>query len=163
MTCTCRRLLLKRMDFFFQLLDFLKRGLSNVTIWNFIAIIIAGAFGGLLSAIHLNDGKLISPEVIKIEGQKRGQLFLGFWADVILGAGAGLIATIPLDIQFPKCIYVAIIAGFGGGNFIAKQAKETAEAKAHATGRLPDFHVGETADENGLIDVETNSGEGDGK
>lgn len=151
------------MEYLFYLLEILKRGLTNVTFWNFTAIIVAGAFGGLLSALHLNDGKLSPPEKIKITGLGKKQLYLGFWTDIILGAGAGLIATIPLDLQFPKCVYVAMIAGFGGGNFIAKQAKDTEKERVIANNDLPTIgSVQPKQDEDGLYEIELDTGsEGD--
>jgi hypothetical protein len=110
--------------------------------FDFLIIIASGAFGGLLSSIYLNDGALISPKKIELDlsdGTKRTHTHLGFWSDVFLGAGAGLIASLPLGLEFPKYIYVAMLAGFGGGSFIAKQAKLTAEEKISAQDKLPNI------------------------
>ncbi len=107
---------------------------------DFLVIIASGSFGGLLSSLYMHDGSLILPKVIELEfsdGSRRKNYHIGFLSDMILGAGAGLIAVLPIGLEFPKYIYVAIIAGFGGGSFIAKQAKLTAEEKVSSQDKLP--------------------------
>lgn len=109
--------------------------------WTDFAVIIAsGSFGGLLSSLYIHDGSLILPKIIELEfsdGSRRKNYHIGFLSDIILGAGAGLISALPLGLEFPKYIYVAMIAGFGGGSFIAKQAKLTAEEKISSQDKLP--------------------------
>ncbi|BFH59800.1 hypothetical protein [Paenibacillus azoreducens] len=107
---------------------------------DFVVIISSGSFGGLLSSLYIHDGALILPKRIELElsdGTKRRNYHIGFLSDIILGAGAGLIGALPLGLEFPKYIYLAIIAGFGGGSFIAKQAKLTAEEKVSSQDKLP--------------------------
>lgn len=105
----------------------------------YVIIVLSGAFGGILSHIHRNDGKLYSHYKINLSENEKGHIYLGYWGDIILGAGAGLLATLPLDITAPKGIYVALIGGFGGGNFIAKQALKTEEEKAALTSSMPNI------------------------
>ncbi|WP_136607782.1 DUF4257 domain-containing protein [Paenibacillus dokdonensis] len=107
---------------------------------DFLVIIASGSFGGLLSSLYIHDGSLILPKIIELElsdGSRRKNYHIGFLSDIILGAGAGLISVLPIGLEFPKYIYVAIIAGFGGGSFIAKQAKLTAEEKVSSQDKLP--------------------------
>lgn len=105
--------------------------------WSLVLVIGSGAFGGFLSAIHLNDGKIWLPsKLIQVEDGSK-YLTLGLWADIILGIGAGLIATLPLGLSGAQAVYVALLAGFGGGNFIAKQAKLVEQARNKANHRLP--------------------------
>lgn len=100
------------------------------------AMLLFGAFGGFLSAIYLNDGKIIKPGTIDEEDGK-SNYFLGLFADIILGAGAGLIASLAMGLEYPKYIYVSMLAGFAGGNFIAKQAKTLAEDKVKGVTDFP--------------------------
>ncbi|MCJ8012101.1 hypothetical protein MUG84_10135 [Paenibacillus sp. KQZ6P-2] len=107
---------------------------------DFLMIIASGSFGGLLSSLYIHDGSLVMPKIIEMElsdGSRRKNYHIGFLSDIILGAGAGLIAVLPIGLDFPKYIYMAIIAGFGGGSFIAKQAKLTAEEKISSQDKLP--------------------------
>ncbi|MFP4976150.1 hypothetical protein ACE6ED_12175 [Paenibacillus sp. CN-4] len=107
---------------------------------DFLVILAAGSFGGLLSSLYIHDGSLILPKGIELElsdGSTRKHYHIGFLSDIVLGAGAGLIAVLPIGLEFPKYIYVAMIAGFGGGSFIAKQAKLTAEEKVSSQDKLP--------------------------
>lgn len=107
---------------------------------DFLVIIASGSFGGLLSSLYIHDGSLILPKIIELElsdGSKGRNYHIGFLSDLVLGAGAGLIAVLPIGLEFPKYIYMAIIAGFGGGSFIAKQAKLTAEDKVSSQDKLP--------------------------
>lgn len=125
-----------------------------MTLWDFISIMLAGAAGGFMSAIYLNEGKIIPPQrITAAEGQK-DHWSLGIWADIFLGIGAGLIATIPLEIGYPKGIYVALLAGFGGGNFIAKQAKVTAENKLEVSNKLPELNTPTVSPGQQFVDVE---------
>lgn len=107
---------------------------------DFLVIIASGSFGGLLSSLYIHDGSLILPKIIELEfsdGSRRKNYHIGFLSDIVLGAGAGLISVLPIGLEYPKYIYVAIIAGFGGGSFIAKQAKLTAEEKVSSQDKLP--------------------------
>lgn len=112
-----------------------------MTVYDVLFILLSGAAGGLLSGLYLNEGIIQLPRKLRPDaaGMARNQYHLGIFADIILGMGAGVIGALPLDLEFPKYIYVAMIAGFGGGNFIAKQAKLTAEDKARSADELPDL------------------------
>ncbi|WP_150270824.1 hypothetical protein [Paenibacillus tepidiphilus] len=120
--------------------------------WDILALLISGGFGGVLSGLYLNDGSWVSPAKIEIDTLhvKRNIYNLGIYSDILLGMGAGLIAALPLGLEYPKYIYVAMLGGFGGGSFIAKQAKMTLDAKLKSQEELPEL----SASGGGQIEVE---------
>lgn len=105
--------------------------------WTDFAVIIAsGSFGGLLSSLYIHDGSLILPKIIELElsdGSRRKNYHIGFLSDIILGAGAGLISALPLGLEFPKYIYVAMIAGFRRRQLY----RETSQADGRRKNILP--------------------------
>ncbi|WP_151734370.1 hypothetical protein [Paenibacillus tengchongensis] len=115
-----------------------------------MVLLISGGFGGVLSGLYLNDGNWVSPAKIEIDTLhvKRNIYNLGIYSDILLGMGAGLIAALPLGLEYPKYIYVAMLGGFGGGSFIAKQAKMTLDAKLKTHEELPELSA------NSEIEVE---------
>lgn|GEM_PF-3950248 len=139
-----------------------------MTFYDFLFIILAGGFGGLMSSLHLNEGVFVAPSVIEIEytTHKRKIYHFGSCSDIVLGMGAGLIASLPLGLEFPKYIYASVLAGFGGGAFIANQAKITAEDKARSQTELPDLttvdNSGTSNDDEVTFEIQSTN-EGDGK
>ncbi|GAA4712886.1 DUF4257 domain-containing protein [Brevibacillus fulvus] len=127
--------------------------------YDYIYIVLAGAFGGILHAIYYNDGKLLMPKrVPDLDDQSRYNYSLGFVGDILLGIAAGLIATLPLDLERANAIYVSMISGFAGGAFIAKEAKMTEEVRSKVATQLPDLPAQEVS-EDGLIRVEVTNDE----
>lgn len=109
-------------------------------LWNWLVVLGSGAFGGLLHVLYQNDGKLELPKKRR-EADGTPKLDLGFFADLLLGVGAALVATlmsqqgILLTVSTgDKTVSVegallCLLAGWSGGAFLAKQALATEKAK----------------------------------
>ncbi|HAH96536.1 MAG TPA: hypothetical protein DHD79_12315 [Firmicutes bacterium] len=91
-----------------------------------LVILAIGGFGGLLNHLYIHDNRFLLPRLTGNDGEIG--IALGFLADFILGAGAAL-ATRYLILNGNNATVIAqaaiaLIAGFGGGSFLAKNAVE---------------------------------------
>lgn len=93
-----------------------------------IVILAIGGFGGLLNHLYIHDNRLLMPRLTGNDGEIG--ITLGFLADFILGAGAALAARYLIlngndaSMSVIAQAAMALIAGFGGGSFLAKKAVE---------------------------------------
>lgn len=96
----------------------------------FIASIIAGAFGGILNALH----RKAAMELPRVEQSKvAGKVFKpGILRNVLLGVGAGLVAVqlirfLPIQLDVFQFSAIALLGGFSGTKLLARNADRLSE------------------------------------
>lgn len=73
----------------------------------------AGAFGGLLRALVTGKGMIALPQLVSVEGGS-DHLNLGFFAPMIIGAGAGLLGPWAFEING----VFSVLSGYAGTDLI---------------------------------------------
>ncbi|GGG17528.1 hypothetical protein [Paenibacillus abyssi] len=96
----------------------------------FVASILAGAFGGILNALHKKSAIELPRFVTsKVAGKV---LKPGIVRNILIGMGAGIVAVqllrfLPIELDIFQFTAIAVLGGFSGTKLLARNAERLSE------------------------------------